>query len=78
MSETFGRMLAAGVLREAARSKFGFKIPGFGAFRIATRRARSIVDPQDKTKRIQLPATRELRFRAAKHVRQLLNPKRKR
>ncbi|MBL8909859.1 MAG: HU family DNA-binding protein [Archangium sp.] len=52
-------------------------IKGFGIFFVSTRRARQVRNPQTK-ELMRIPATRELRFRMSKDVRERLNPRRKR
>ena len=65
------RELIAHVFADLLAGVERIHLPGFGVFRVTTRAARSILNPQTQEAMVIGP-TRELRFRAAKAVRAAL------
>lgn len=57
------------VTRSTVKKQGRIGLPAFGTFAVRTRKARQIAAPPTaaSSEPIQLPATREIRFRASKH-----------
>jgi DNA-binding protein HU-beta len=51
--------------------------PGFGKFHTTNRAARTVANPQDRTKTVKVPATVAPKFTASSTLKSELNPKRK-
>ncbi|MFA6624997.1 MAG: HU family DNA-binding protein [Bacilli bacterium] len=51
------------------------KIAGFGAFTLVDRPARTGVNPSDPNKKIQIPASKAVKFKPSKTLKDLVNTK---
>ena len=51
--------------------------PGFGKFHTTKRAARTVANPQDRTKTVKVPATTAPKFTPSSTLKAELNPKRK-
>ena len=58
------------VVTETLKRGDEVRISGFGHFSVSNRASRAGVDPQHPTERIQIPATKVPKFRAAKALKE--------
>ena len=61
--------IAEGLL---ASKKDGVRIPGFGTFEVVVRKERTGVNPSDSNKKITIPATKAVKFKPSKTLKELV------
>ena len=59
---------ALDAIREALQQGHEVRLVGFGSFKVRTSAARQAVNPRDRTKKIQVPATERVRFSPGKEL----------
>lgn len=64
------------IIKTALKNKDGIRLVGFGSFKVATRKARTGVNPQTK-KTIKIPACNVAKFVPGKELREMINGKKK-
>lgn len=64
--------IAQGLLEEESHS---VKVAGFGQFSLVERPARTGVNPSDPSKKIEIPASKTVKFKPSKTLKDLVNSK---
>lgn len=64
------------VIKKALKKKDDVRLVGFGSFKVATRKARTGINPQTKTP-IKIPACNVAKFVPGKELKELINSKKK-
>lgn len=69
-------LIFASIARGLVDPEFGtVKIAGFGTFSLTERQAREGVNPSDPTQKIQIPASKAVKFKPSKTLKDLINNK---
>jgi len=65
------------VISGALKKEERVAIPGLGIFTVSARKARTGINPRNPAEKIKIPASKAVKFRAGKELKDLLNRKKK-